>query len=325
MEFFPASRPSDGVPPRPAFRHVGKSVYHEEKIFSIRRGVRISFFVAVAVLYGMLQTARAVENIDAPGNSYQLPVTETAGANKPLSFDISSGYDSLYMFKGVNLEPNTGIYWVGLAPSWVITPNDSIQVPFWYATTIGKTIGGINQNYREFDVPVNYSHTVGNFSLGLGYHLFTYFNLDGVNPGGTGVQNELAFYSSYMIKTGAVSWVPSLSYYYELGTANGYSYGSVNPGSSFLSPQVTVNIPIHKDLITFNPSTQYNFSFGYTCNQEHQFIWGGNNWQLMAPLTWQINNTISITGYAAYSYQWQSLIGTAPGTLWGGGNINLSF
>ena len=73
------------------------------------------------------------------------------------------------------------------------------------------------------------------------------------------------------------------------------------------------------------PSTQYNFSFGYTCNQEHQFIWGGNNLQLMAPLTWQINKTISITGYAAYSYQWQSLIGTAPGTLWGGGNINLSF
>ena len=174
-------------------------------------------------------------------------------------------------------------------------------------------------------MPVNYSHTVGNFSLGVGYHLFTYFNLDGVNPGGTGVQNELAFYSSYMIKTGAVSWVPSLSYYYELGTANCYSYGSVNPGSSFLSPQVTVNIPIHKDLITFNPSTQYNFSFGYTCNQEHQFIWGGNNLQLMAPLTWQINKTISITGYAAYSYQWQSLIGTAPGTLWGGGNINLSF
>jgi hypothetical protein len=287
--------------------------------------MNIRFLAAVALLSGMIQAAHAVENIDVPGNSYLLPVTESSGDHKPLSLEISSGYDSLYMFKGVNLEPNAGIYWVGMAPTWVITPNDSIQAPFWYATTVGKTIGGISQNYREFDVPVNFSHTIGNLSLGLGYHLFTYFNLDGVKPSGTGVQNELAFSSSYRIQTGAVSWVPSLCYYYELGTANGYSYGSVNPGSSFLSPQVTVNIPVRKDVISFNPYTQYNFSFGYTCNQDYQFIWGGNNWQLMAPVTWQINKTISITGYAAYSYQWQSLLGTAPGTFWGGGNIVLSF
>ena len=271
-----------------------------------------------------MQSALAVENVDTPGNSYQLPGSATRDG-KSLPLEVSSGYDSLYMFKGVNLQPNAGIYWVGVAPTWVITPRDTIQVPFWYATSVGKTIGGVNQNYREFDVPVNFNHTAGDFSLGVGYHLFTYFNLNGVNPGGTGIQNELAFSSSYKIRTGSLSWIPSLSYFYELGTSNHYSYGSINPGSGFLSPQLTLNVPIYKDLVTLNPFSQYNFSFGYNYNQQHEYLWGGNNWQITAPVTWRINRILSLTGYVSYSYQCQSLIGTAPDTFWAGGNVTLSF
>jgi len=290
---------------------------------SYERGMKFRL-LPTAILLGFFQATLSAENIEAPGNNFDQPLIEAAG-EKPLCLDVSTGYDSRYMFRGVNVLPNTGIIWASVAPSWNITPHDSLTVPFWYTTAVGKTAEGVNQNYREFDVPVNYTHTIGNLTIGASYLLYTYFNLDGVQPGGTAVQNEIALNTSYTVKTGGVSWVPSLSWYYELGTPNGYSYGSVNPGSSFLSPELTVNIPIYKDRISFNPATQYNFSFGYNADQDGNYVWGGNNWQLMAPLTWQINKTISITGYAAYSYQWQSLIGTAPGTLWGGGNINLSF
>jgi len=286
--------------------------------------MKLKLLALIPLLLPLFQCELMAENIDAPGNNFNQPIIE-APDSKVLSVDVSSGYDSRYMFRGVNVLPNAGIIWAGVAPTWNITPDDSITVPFWYATALGRTSGGVNHNYREFDVPVNYTRTIGNLSLGAGYLLYTYFNLDGAKPGGTAVQNELELNAAYTLKTGDISWVPSLSWYYELGTPSGYSYGSINPGSSFLSPQLTVNVPIYKDVITFNPATQYNFTFGYNPNQEGHYVWGGNNWQITAPVTWQINKTISVSGYAAYSYQWQTLQGTTPGTFWGGGNVTLSF
>ncbi len=54
-------------------------------------------------------------------------------------------------------------------------------------------------------------------------------------------------------------------------------------------------------------------------------MWGGNNAQITLPATWHLNKRISLTAYAAYSYQWQQLLGTTPGTIWGGGSLNYSF
>jgi hypothetical protein len=184
---------------------------------------------------------------------------------------------------------------------------------------------GYNQNYRELDIPVNYTHTIGDFSIGAGYLFYAYFNLTGAIPGGTAVQNEVDVNTSYTFKTGGVSWTPSLTYYYELGTSIQYSYGSIYAGSSFLSPALTINIPLYKDIISFTPNTQYNFTFGYNPDSEGAALWGANNWQITAPVKWQINKTISITGYVAYSYQWRELALTTASTFWGGGEVALSF
>jgi hypothetical protein len=281
--------------------------------------------------------------------------------------NVSENYDSRYMFRGVNVIPNTGILSTTFNPIWNITANDKISVPLWYATAVGKTqsgpafngVGGYMspgygmQNYRELDVPINYTHAIGNWTLGVGYQLYAYFNdgpgnngsatgaggyLNANGPAQQGIQNEINENVAYTFKTKYATITPSLTYYQELGTPNNYSYGSINAGSSFLSPSINATIPLtflkQDGSITFNPNTQLNYSFRYNNSYNPDFTGTGmnphpytgfNNWQFQLPVTWQITKIWSVTGYWAYSYQNANLVGTAPSTGWAGCSIGASF
>ena len=242
---------------------------------------------------------------------------------------VSENYDSRYMFRGVDVLAGTGILSTTVAPTWHITANDTISVPLWFATAV-KSNKNASQ-YRELDVPINYLHTYDSgLSLGVGYSLYNYFNYPAIgNVGGTSVQNEVNVTAGYSKKVGDVTFNGGLTYYYELGTANQYSYGCINPGSSFLTPSLGASIPLNflkKDgSITFNPNTQYNFSFVYNANQQGDYLSGANNWQFQLPVTWQINKVVSVTGYWAYSYQGLNLYNTAPSLGWAGASVGLSF
>jgi len=246
-------------------------------------------------------------------------------AKTQAAMNLSSGYDSLYMYKGANVIPGDGIAWVRLDPVFQFGKSDILDVPFWYATALGNPLPHVAQNYREFDVPVVFTHKQGDFAFTAAYDLYFYFNYPGYRPAGQGIQHELHLGSSWTGKTGSISWTPSLDYFYELGNANGTPYGCINPGSSFLGTSLTCSIPVIGERLTLDPSVQYNFSFGYSVNQNLNYVWGGNNAQITIPATWHFSKRVSFTGYAAYSYQWQQLLGTAPGTLWGGGSLNYSF
>ncbi len=261
---------------------------------------------------------------NAVGKDVKAPVV-AAPATSPFNLNVSENYDSRYMFRGINVVPNTGIISTTFNPIWHITSNDTLSVPLWYATAVGKTFNNGLQNYREFDVPVNYTHAIGNWTLGASYLLYTYYNLPGpTRPGGTGIQQEVSANVSYAYKTGIVTWTPALAYFYELGTANNYTYSSINAGSSFLSPSLTASIPV-TSTITFNPNVQYNFSFAYSDNTMNKPYTGANNVQVTIPATWQATKILSLTAYVAYSYQGANLVQTEPSTVWGGASVGLSF
>jgi hypothetical protein len=263
-------------------------------------------------------------NSIATGKDVKAPIV-AAPATSPFNLNISENYDSRYMFRGVNVLPNTGILSTTFNPIWHITANDTLSVPVWFATAVGRTFNNGLQNYRELDVPVNYTHAIGNWTLGAGYQLYTYINLPGpTRPGGTGIQNEVNVNAAYTYKTGIVTWTPALTYYYELGTANNYQYSSVNAGSSFLTPSLTASIPV-SSTVTFNPNIQYNFSFAYNDNTQNKPYTGANNVQFQIPVTWQITKIISATAYVAYSYTGANLVQTQPSTVWGGASVGLSF
>jgi hypothetical protein len=265
------------------------------------------------------------------GKDVKAPVVPAPTAASPLfNYTFTEEYDSRYMFRGVNVLPNTGILWTEFDPVWHITANDNLSVPLAYGVALGKTYTAGLENYRELDVPVSYTHAIGNWTLGAGYQLYAYFNLPGYHPGGQGIQNEVNANVSYTWKTGIVTWTPAVFYYYELGTAVPYNYGSVYAGSSFLSPQLTASVPLNSSgSITFNPNLQYNFSFKYNANYLGDAYTGANNFQIQAPLTWQLTKIVSVTGYVAYSYTGANLAGTggrtSPSTVWAGANVTLSF
>jgi hypothetical protein len=236
---------------------------------------------------------------------------------------VTMNYDSLYMFRGVNMIPNTGILSWTADAVWNITPNDTISLPIWYGTAVGKTQSAQNapangnlspgwgmQNFRELDIPIDYTHKMGNWAIGAGYTLYSFYNASArgvINPfnGNTlGVQglrsanfknftqgrngpaqqaimNEVNEHVAYTFKTPFGTITPSLAYFQQLGTSTDYSNGWVNAGSSYLSPSIASHIPltfIKKDgSISFNPNTQLNYSFRYNNSYNPNFLGDGVN------------------------------------------------
>jgi len=272
----------------------------------------------------------AITSVKA-GSETKNPVTTNAAATPAFTFVASENYDSRYVFRGVDVLTGTGILSTTFAPTWHITANDTLTVPLWYGTAVAKN--KYASQYRELDVPVNYLHTFDNgFNLGAGYTLYNYFNAQNLFPntkGGTAIQNEINVTGGYSKKFGDITLLSSLTYFYELGTPVQYSYGSINPGSSYLSPSLGASIPLNfikKDgSITFNPNTQYNISFVYNLTNAGEYVSGGNNWQFQLPVTWQVTKTWSVTGYWAYEYQGLNLAATANSFGWAGCSVGASF
>ncbi|MFM8982126.1 MAG: hypothetical protein ACKOLA_04325, partial [Spartobacteria bacterium] len=111
---------------------------------------------------------------------------------------LSTGYDSLYMFRGVNVlrdrgsnldkggNYGDGIFWTDVSATYNITENDSITAGGWMGWGAG------NWGYQEFDARLNYVHTIDNLALGLGYTLYAVYQ-DGTD----GYANELNASAAY--------------------------------------------------------------------------------------------------------------------------------
>jgi hypothetical protein len=289
---------------------------------------------------------------------------------------VTMNYDSLYMFRGVNMIPNTGILSWTADAVWNITANDTISVPIWYGTAVGKTQSGPSfnanggymtpgyglQNFRELDIPIDYTHKFGNWAIGAGYTLYSFYNAAprtffgnpvgaqgfrsanakalGVvsGPAQQAIMNEVNEHVAYTFKTPFGTITPSLAFFQQLGTSTDYSNGWVNAGSTYLSPSIASHIPltfIKKDgSISFNPNTQLNYSFRYNNSYNPNFQGDGvnpkpytgfNNWEFQLPVTWQVTKTWSVTGYWAYSFQNANLYGTANSQGWAGCSVGASF
>lgn len=298
---------------------------------------KTSYLAALALCaVAAASSLRADTNsVSAGKNAKQPVVAETP--TPTFAGTISTGYDSMYNFRGIDWIPNTGIWTVTAAPTWNITANDSLTMPLWFCVAVAQNSSPSSYNskpYTELDIPINYLHKFGNLGVGCGYTLYNYFNYTfpggSYNPGGTGIQHEVNVTANYTVKTGAVAWTPSITYFYELGQHAPYNYASINAGSSFLTPALAASVPLYKDIVSFNPVTQYNISFGYNNNTAGQKVYGFNNWQLVAPITWKITSNISLTGYAAYTYQPDlmntvSMTQTPISKFYAGGSIGYSF
>jgi len=252
---------------------------------------------------------------------------------------LSTGYDSLYMFRGVNVlrasannngdkggHYGDGIFWTDVSATYNITENDSITAGGWMGWGAG------NIGYQEFDARLNYVHTIDNLSLGLGYTLYAIY------AGVDSYANELNASAAYNIDLGFMTLTPSTTYYFNLGPDSDYDDGNLDDfpngaavcGSSYLDLRLSGAIPVIGDSVSINPWTAFGLNFGSNFEGPlAQQFWGANNLEFGAAVPWKINDVITLSGYVAYSIAFNDLKGaadtTAPNTIWGGGKVTFSF
>ena len=254
------------------------------------------------------------------------------------SVNASTGWDSLYMFRGVNvLGYGNGLYWLGAGLGVSPWENGTFTANVWYG--VGSWWNGSNrqQPYGELDVTVGYAHTFGALTLSTGWIHYYFPNVPAApNVGGaTTSQNEIYFGASYAIEVGDITITPSTTYYYNLGPKWTSGGGLANGGSSYWSFALNSSIPVAYDgAVSLAPYTQFNLNFQFNNEAPNATPFtGGNNWQTGVALPIQFTSWFSVSPYIAYSWSWQNLASpfnpavmpTSPSTWWGGISANFAF
>ena len=233
---------------------------------------------------------------------------------------LSTGYDSLYMFRGWNNLRTTGygngIYWTDASFTWNMSENDFLTLGSWMAFGLGNAVPG----YRELDVRAQYTHTIGDLALGLGYIFYFQFP-----NSGQFYANELNASVAYTVDLGFMTVTPAVTYFFELGPDRDTGTGAVDVGSSYLDLRLNGSIPVIKDVVSVDPYAAFGLNFGYNYDQNGSFN-GANNLEFGAAVPWHINKTITVAAYGAYSYAFENIGGTTlPNTFWGGGKVTFAF
>ena len=256
------------------------------------------------------------------GKSFKEKVVTEPEATPWWTASLSTGWDSLYMFRGVNTLPNpnngygSSLYWTQLSVTFNLSPNDFLTLAGW--TAFGLT----DSTYKEFDAIATYTHTFGNLSVHLGYTMYALLNSA---PYGL-FSHELNTGVAYALKFGSITVTPGLNYFFNVGPNIGNG-GYVEQCASYLEARVDASAPITSFLsvapyVSFGTSFNYNFT---THSDPASPFVGTNNIQTGIALPIAVSKNITISPYAAYSYQWYGLVGTTPSTFWGGGSVTFSF
>ncbi|MBU3664559.1 MAG: hypothetical protein FGM15_01595 [Chthoniobacterales bacterium] len=262
-------------------------------------------------------------------------VVEETEADKWWSVNAGTGWDSLYMFRGVNVLGNgNGIYWLNAGLGVSPWENGTFTANFWYG--VGSWWNGANahQPYGEIDVTLGYAHEFGPLTLSAGWIYYSFPNVADVNGNTPTSQNEIYFGAAYEIELGKVTITPNSTFYYNLGPEWGKAGGLINGGSSYWSFGLSSSIPLAYDgAVSLAPYTQFNlnFRFNQRANPLTPFS-GGNNWQSGIALPIQFTSWFSVSPYVAYSWTWQNLASpfggvqpTSANTWWGGISANFSY
>ena len=253
------------------------------------------------------------------GKSLNKKVVIEEEEDKWWAVNAYTGWDSLYMFRGVNVLGNgRGIYWLG--GNVAITPweNGTITPGIWYGTSTSRS-----RNYNELDVSLDYTHTFGALAASFGW--IYYYYPDNFGLGGPDLnQNELYWKLAYGAEIGSVTITPSATYFLNVGPNLGNG-GWTLPNASYLLLRVDASMPLYKEIVSLAPWTAFGVNFGFNANNQGNTFDGGNNWELGLAMPVQITDWFKISGYVAYSYQWADLVGTDENTWWAGASANFSF
>jgi len=252
------------------------------------------------------------------------------------SVNASTGWDSLYMFRGVNILGNgNGLYWLGADIGISPWEGGTITPGIWYGVGSWWNTYNSQERYGELNVFVDFTQEFGALAVSVGWVYYFYPNSPDAFGNIQSSQNEIYFGLAYDIEVGSITITPNTTYYYNVGPEYGTTGGIANGGSSWWQFGLDFNIPVAYDgAVALEPYTVFGLNFGLNDRAvgEPRFN-GGNNWETGVALPIQFTSWLSVAPYLAYSYQWQNLsagAGTGTGmtainTWWCGISANVSF
>ncbi len=203
-----------------------------------------------------------------------IPMQEVVAPADDLGMTISVGYDSDYIFRGVNYGEN--LIWSEVAKSYTLTDTLSLDFGVWYGSLAGEE-GPDGRAYDELDLISGLTYDLGRVQVGVGY-IWYYFPHHSDHTGeivaslssSVGIVDlglnyyydhrlldghyiELTASTSYAI-TDRVSLEPGVSVAYEVDyntSTNGFAAVGVGlalpiqlTSTATLTPYISANLPI---------------------------------------------------------------------------------
>ena len=248
--------------------------------------------------------------------------TLSGGERKSFDAEISTGWDSLYMFRGVNAlrdgsRYGSGIAWTGVNLAWNPGENDRISLDLWNCFSTQGTA------YREFDATLAYTRSFGGLELGCAYAF--YFGYAPENF----YSHELSAVAAYELELGRFTLIPSLGYFFNIGPDSADGQGSSKAASSYLLLRVDGHLPVYREIVSLEPWGAFGVNFQYNTktgpDDEPVPFSGLNNIEFGLSIPVKLSRALTLTGYAAYSHALDTLTETSPDTFWGGASLSFSF
>jgi hypothetical protein len=243
------------------------------------------------------------------------------------SADLSFGYDSLYVFRGVSVlgtSANDGLIWTNLSGTFTPITNLSFTAGVWWANSFTAPTLASGGFYNELDAYTSVTYSAGPVDLTAGY---IYYNYPYLTPNGAYDTHEITLGAAYT----ALPYVtPSMTWYYDCGRFQGW-YSEI---------RLDGEIPVYGDIVTLNPMFWTSFDFGSVRKQfagaanlgGHASI---NDIGVGLKAVIQINEVISFSPYVKASFpvgvgtaineNYATHFNGSTDKVWAGANVTFSF
>lgn len=255
---------------------------------------------AVAAL-ALSASAFAGEVVVDGKTSKEVKVEEKA--ESPFTVNFSLGYDSEYMFRGVDIlnfaTEDGDLVWADLNISAY-----GFTAGAWYAEGINKGNGDLE--YNELDLYLSYTYALGPVNLTAGYIFYLF------PDSGDTYSHEV----NIGISTSAIPFItPSLFYYYDIEESGDDLYDG-----GYLEFKLASSIPVIADKVSIDPYALVSYDFEYNSTESD---W--NNAQVGVAIPVKLTPNITISAYAAYSWALSAIDDFQNDELWGGAKVGFSF
>lgn len=210
------------------------------------------------------------------------------------SSELAFGYDSKYMFRGVQISDKNG------------DPVDNLVWTDFSLSAYGFTLGawfaeGVETDYNELDVYASYAYSLGPVDFEGGYIFYLFPKNDGDST------HELFISAT----TDALPYItPKIAYYYDLDLFDG----------SWLELSLSHSFTVVKDVISIDPYAAVSFDFGY--NSDNNAL---NNAEIGVAVPLKLSENVTLSGYVKYSWALDAIDDFQSDEVWAGASVTFSF